>query len=108
MSLQSKHPRFAIDAVKDADVVHGDVLFRDDLDDLLRHHAARQRRDVVQFRAVGAAQLPQDGADPGLPRRRVEVGGLGEPLAVRVFDARAHALLDGGEDLGGVVGQVPE
>lgn len=51
-SLNSKHRAPACNAVEDACVVNGYILLRDHLDGLLRHHAARQRRDVVQFRSV--------------------------------------------------------
>ena len=48
--LDAQDGSLAFDAVKDASVVDGNVLLRDDLDDFLRHHTSGQGSDVVEFR----------------------------------------------------------
>ena len=89
----SKDRRLARDAVEHASVIDGHVLLRQNLDDLLRDHPSRQRRDVVQLRPPTPRQLHDDIAESLL-----------RSLGV---DFHRAALLEFFDDLVGVLRHAP-
>jgi hypothetical protein len=60
VDVTASHPNdhaLALDAIKHARVVYRHVLFGYDFDDLLRHHAAGQRSDIVQFSSTSPSAV---------------------------------------------------
>lgn len=61
-SRDGKNLALALDTVKDAGIVYRDILLRDDFDDFLRDHAARQRGYVVEFCASRSGSIVSSSA----------------------------------------------
>jgi len=53
----SKDLGSAGDPIEDACIIDGNILLRDDFDDLLRNHTSGQCRDIVQFSTFGAGDF---------------------------------------------------
>jgi hypothetical protein len=57
IALHPDDHALALDAIKHARVVHRHVLFGYDFDDLLRHHAASQCSDIMQFSSTSSSPV---------------------------------------------------
>jgi hypothetical protein len=110
-----KYCALALDAIEDACVVDRDVLLGDDLNNLLRHNAASQGGDVVQFSPSSTSAVVLSAT---LQRTRISqdlqfLGELSNPCldrrVVRVFDPSLgfvyqiiHNLMSNASELLGV------